>query len=48
MKEYEQIKKLVEESLEENIIKNAEYEKPSKNINLIAHQKNKNIIKYKK
>ena len=46
MKEYEQIKKLVEESLEENIIKNAEYEKPSKNINLIAHKKN--TIKFKK
>lgn len=47
-KEYEHIKKLVEESVEENIIKNADYDKPSKNINLIAHQKNKNIIKYKK
>ena len=46
MKEYEQIKKLVEESVEENLIKNVEYNKPSKNIKLIAHQKN--IIKSRK
>ena len=45
-KEYEQIKKLVEESVEENLIKNVEYNKPSKNIKLIAHQKN--IIKPRK
>ena len=38
-KEYEQIKQLVEENVEEHVIKNAEYDKLSKNVKLIPHQK---------
>ena len=37
-KEYEQIKQLVEETVEEHVLKNAEYDKLSKNVKLIPHQ----------